>query len=123
MMWTSGSRVRGSCRPATVSGARTRTGISWVMMVSRFPKGWSNATSHSSSLLADVVGKACELEDDVVTMVRASIGKPSFFVSRSCADEALAADFSARVSATSGTSRLMTLLAADWTVYVSKMVS
>ena len=37
MMCTSGSRHWGSWSPATVSGPRTRTGISWVMIVSREP--------------------------------------------------------------------------------------
>jgi hypothetical protein len=47
----------------------------------------------------------------------------SFFVRRICAEVALSADLSARLSDVSGTSRLMTLLAADWTLMVSKMES
>ena len=63
------------------------------------------------------------LLDEVVEMVRARIGMLSFLVRRICAEVALSADLRARLSGPSGTSRLMTLLAADWIVYVSKMVS
>lgn len=125
MMCTSGSRHCGSCSPATVSGASTLTGTSWVMMVSRLPppNESSKGASRPPSLLAPVGNAEYEFEDEVVTMVRASSGMLSFFVRRIWADVAFNADLRARLSGPSGTSRLMTLLAADWTVYVSKMVS
>jgi hypothetical protein len=56
-------------------------------------------------------------------MVRASIGILSFFVRRIWADVAFRADLRARLSEVSGTSRLMTLLAADCTDIVSKRAS
>ena len=74
--------------------------------------------------MAVAVGKAAyEFEEDVVTIVRARRGTLSFFVKRIWADVALRADLRARLSDVRGTSRLMTLLAADCTVYVSKMLS
>lgn len=63
------------------------------------------------------------MDDVVVTMVNARTGRLSFFVSRIWADVAFAADLRARLSEVSGTSRFMTLLAADWTLMVSKMAS
>jgi hypothetical protein len=75
-------------------------------------------------LFAPGVGKALyEFEDVVVTIVRASIGMLSFFVRRIWADVAFRADLRARLSEESGTSRLMTLLAADCTDIVSNMAS
>lgn len=122
MMWTSGSRVWGSWRPETVSGASTRTGTSWVMMVSLWLPKWS--LNMGSSLRFPPAGNAeCELVAEVVEMVRASKGILSFLVSRIWAEVAFSADLRARFSGPRGTSRLMTLLAADWTAYVSKMVS
>ena len=125
MICTSGSRVCGSCKFATVSGASTRTGISCVTTVSRLPpKALSNGASKPSSLFGPGVGKALyEFEDVVVTIVRASIGMLSFFVRRICADVAFRADLRARLSEESGTSRLMTLLAADCTDMASNMAS
>lgn len=126
MMCTSGSRHWGSCNPAMVSGPKTLTGTSCVMIVSRLPPPnvASNAGSRPSSLMLPAVGNAAyEFEDDVVTMVRASNGMLSFLVRRIWADEAFKADLRARLRDVSGTSRLMTLFAADWTVYVSKMAS
>lgn len=123
MMCTSGSRHWGSCKPATVSGESTRTGISWVMMVSRLPPLLSIVIFTSSSSFAALVGNAGEGCHDAVTIVRASIGRFSFFVRRIWADVAFVAVLRARLSGTSGTSRLMTLFAADWILYVSKMVS
>jgi hypothetical protein len=71
-----------------------------------------------------VLGKALYVfEAVVVTMVRASTGMLSFLVRRIEADVAFRADLSARLSDVSGTSRLMTLFAADWTLMVSKMES
>jgi hypothetical protein len=70
------------------------------------------------------VGKALyEFEEVVVMIVRASIGMLSFFVRRIWADVAFRADLRARFSEVSGTSRFMTLLAADCTDMVSKMAS
>jgi hypothetical protein len=125
MICTSGSLVCGSWMCATVSGASTRTGISCVTTVSRLPpKALSNGASKPSSLFAPVVGKALyEFEDVVVTMVRASTGMLSFFVRRIWAEVAFKAVLRARLSEASGTSRLMTLLAADCTEIVSKMAS
>jgi hypothetical protein len=51
------------------------------------------------------------------------MGMLSFFVRRIWADVAFKADLSARLRDVSGTSRLMTLFAADWTLMVSKMES
>jgi hypothetical protein len=95
-------------------------------MVSRFPppNSLSKAASKPSSLLAVAAGKALYVfEDVVVTMVSASMGMLSFFVKRIWADVAFSADLRARKSEGSGTSRLMTLFAADWTLMVSKMES
>ena len=93
--------------------------------VSRFPpKALSNGASKPSSLFGPAAEKALyEFDDVVVTMVRASTGMLSFFVRRIWADVAFRADLRARLSETSGTSRLMTLLAADCTEMVSKMAS
>jgi hypothetical protein len=55
--------------------------------------------------------------------VRASTGMLSFFVRRIWAEVAFKAVLRARLSEASGTSRLMTLLAADCTEIVSKMAS
>jgi len=55
--------------------------------------------------------------------VRASMGRLSFLVRRIWADVALRADLRARFSDVSGTSRLMTLFAADCTLMVSKIES
>jgi hypothetical protein len=64
--------------------------------------------------LVEVVGKALYVfEDGVVVTVRASTGRLSFLVRRIWADVALKADLRARFSDASGTSRLMTLSAAD----------
>lgn len=46
-----------------------------------------------------------------------------FFVNRMDAEVADIADFIARCNEGNGTSRLMTLLAADWTVYVLNIAS
>ena len=124
MMCTSGSLVRGSCRLATTSGASTRTGISCVTMVSRLPpNSCSNEGSKPSSLFVAVGIALCEFEDVVVTIVRARTGRLSFLVRRIFAEVALTADLRARLRATKGTSRFMTLFAADWTLMVSKMAS
>jgi hypothetical protein len=74
--------------------------------------------------LAEAAGKALYVfEDVVVTMVRASMGRLSFLVRRIWAEVALSADLRARFNDVSGTSRLMTLSAADCTLILSKMES
>ena len=86
-------------------------------MVSRLPplNALSKGASKPSSLLLLVpVGNAAyEFDEDVVTIVRASNGMLSFLVRRIWADVALWADLRARVRDVRGTSRLMTLPAAD----------
>ena len=57
------------------------------------------------------------LINELVTIVRASKGKSFFFVSRIDADVACVAERNARCNEESGTSRLITLFAADWIVY------
>lgn len=60
----------------------------------------------------------------LVVMVSDNNGMLSFFVRRILAQTAFCAERRARCSGASGTSRLIVLFgAADWMVYVSKMVS
>jgi hypothetical protein len=110
MMCTSGSRQFGSCRLATVSGASTLTGISCVTRVSRLPPPDPASSKASAPWFLNAL---YAFEDVVVAMVRAKTGMPPFLVRRMLADVALRADLSARLRAASGTSRLMTLFAAD----------
>ncbi|PHH84584.1 hypothetical protein CDD83_1699 [Cordyceps sp. RAO-2017] len=117
-MWTSGSRTLGCMIISTVSGCRTRTGMSCVMILSCSRRSdvsttcSGRSTSSSSSAGARAAGPDAAV---VVVMVMDSIGSPSFFVSRSDAEMLLSADRSARCSGCSGSSRLIVLPAsADW---------
>ena len=116
MIWTSGSRHCGSWSPATRSGLSTLMGTSWMMTVSLLlPKALSKADESNPSSLFAVAGNALYvLDEDVVTMVRARTGMLSFFVRRIWADEAFKAVFRARLRELRGTSRFITLFAADW---------
>lgn len=115
MMWTSGSRHRGSCSPSTADSCRTFTGTSCEMTVSRSlgpvpPPALSNPSSgnkpSSSSFPAPIALDPVVQLDDII--VNASNGTFPFFVSRICAEFAPFADRSARCSAPMGTSRFMT---------------
>ena len=126
MMWTSGWGHCGSWMLATVAAARTITGMSCVMVVSR---SWGKKVGFASpkeSVLVSALslGKGAfsgfavvvamefwgraELRL-LVTMVRESKGMLSFLVKRMEAEEALRADRRARWRGARGIRRLMVL--------------
>ena len=126
MMWTSGWGHWGSWILATVAAARTMTGMSCVMVVSRSRgKKLGFASPKDSSLVSafslgkgalsgfrvvvamDVGGR--EEGRLLVTIVRESKGMLSFFVKRMEAEEALRADRRARWRDARGIRRLMVL--------------
>ena len=120
IMLTSGSRQRGSCRPATADSGSTLTGISWVIIVSRSrgpippestvvrPAG-SVSDARCCALSGPAINPSgfllCVHEDD--TIVKARRGILPFLVRRRSALDAPVADLSARFSAPMGTSRLI----------------
>ena len=141
MMCTSGWGHWGSCILATISGARTTTGMSCVMVVSRScgkkaglgsPKE-SLSVGASSTAKGALSGSRVVVVIDVggrvavkflVIMVRERRGTLSFLVKRMEAEEAESAERRARWRGARGMRRLMVLFStADWMVYVSKMVS
>lgn len=71
----------------------------------------------------NAVNGAAPWLEELVVMVSERRGRLSFFVSRIDALVAWSADLRARKSGLRGTSRLMTLEAADWTMQESKTVS
>ena len=126
MMWTSGWGHWGSWMLATVAAARTMTGMSCVMVVSRSRGKKLGFASPKASLVMSalssgkgsfsgfrvvvamvVVGR--EEARLLVTMVRESNGILSFFVKRIEAEEALRADRRARWRGARGMRRLMVL--------------
>ena len=134
MMWTSGWGHWGSWIEATVAAARTMTGISCSIDVSRScgkSRGFGSP-KESLLLLASLTGKGASSgfevqvgmdvggRDDLrllVMMVRMSSGTLSFFVKRMEAEEAVRAERRARWRGARGMRRLMVLFStADWMV-------
>ena len=134
MMWTSGWGHWGSCILATVSAARTMTGMSCVMVVSRSCGKKPGSRSPKERLLAFASSKSKAalsgprvvvvmdvggLEEVrlLVMIVRESSGMLSFFVRRIEAEEALRAERRARWRGARGMRRFMVLFStADWIV-------
>lgn len=134
MMWTSGWGHWGSCILATVAAARTMTGMSCVIVVSRSwgkkaglgsPKEsllvWASSTGKAAlSGLEVVVVMDVEGREEgrlLVMMVRESRGMLSFLVKRMEAEEAVRAERRARWRGARGMRRFMVLFStADWMV-------
>lgn len=134
MMWTSGWGHCGSCILATVAAARTMTGISCVMVVSRSCGKKLLLGSPKVSLLAEAssTAKGALSESKVVVVmavggleearllvmiVKMSSGMLSFLVKRMEAEEAVRAERRARWRGARGMRRFMVLLStADWMV-------
>ena len=125
---------------ATVAGARTMTGMSWVMVVSRsWGKNPWALGSLKESFASGSIGKGVSSASRVVVVmevggrdevrllvmiVRERRGILSFLVRRIEAEEALSAERRARYRGARGVRRFMVLFSvADWMLYVSKMVS
>lgn len=122
MIWTSGSRHRGSCRPCTASSWSTLTGTSCDMTVSRsrgpVPAALASASPRpnpgSASETPMAFLPAVQLD---ASTVNASNGTFPFLVRRSCAEVVDAppeppppppiADRRARCKVSIGTSRLI----------------
>ena len=133
MMWTSGSRQRGSWIRATVEAARTCTGMDCVIVVSRSWERRPESADESppafesawrEKLASSVVTGGTREKSVLVMMVRERRGTLSFFVRRIEAEEPPRAERRARASSARGTWRLMALFGvADWMVYDSKILS
>ena len=134
MMWTSGWGHWGSWILATVAAARTMTGISCVIVVSRSwgKKGGFGSPEESLLVEASSAGKGAfsgfevvvvidvEGRDEgrlLVMMVRERSGMLSFLVKRMEAEEAVRAERRARWRGARGMRRFMVLFStADWMV-------